>query len=307
MTSEKPAERECNEWIKLPSGLYVSPELRLYRNNEMFILSHATNMDAETFNKEAEEYGIHMKESDFPLQKLIKYSILLSRKEANSSFVPLNEQYVDVVLDIAAAKTRAKARETEQPTEDEKAAISLYEKLISGPWDAAAEILEFQEKVKEGKWLAVRYPFDERGELVQEDEVVIASPGWTRAIGARHKYPIEVSEEEGPVENIENPNLEGNDVKGYSYLGDEPEKEEQRLVLRDPGWGGVGVLLVDFRGRRSCSDAPVSALRLRSVMSEDYESETSKLKVEVGRMANELVSIKKTISDAEERLNTLKE
>ncbi|MBL7206414.1 MAG: hypothetical protein ISS36_02330, partial [Candidatus Aenigmarchaeota archaeon] len=263
-------ETAIQEWIKLSSGFYVSPELRMQKDDKIFSIYDAANMDVEAFNKEANEYGIHMGESDFPLQRLIKYSIFLSRKEADASFVPLNEQYVDAVLDIATTKTAAKVREARQQlTEKENRAIDLYEKLIEGPWDAVAEILEFQEKIKEGKWLAVRYPFNEFGELVQDDEVIIAAPGWTKVIGARHKYPIEVSKNEGPVENIENPNLEGNDVKGYSCLGDEPNKGEQRLVLRAPIWSGAWVLDVDFGRRRSYSAGSVSALRLRDVIPND--------------------------------------
>ncbi|MBU0530715.1 MAG: hypothetical protein KKC05_03500, partial [Nanoarchaeota archaeon] len=60
-----------------------------------------------------------------------------------------------------------------------------------------------------------------------------------------------------------NPHLEGVDVIGYFAIGAEPEKDEQRLALRGPIWGGEGLLGLDVDEGRSCSGRRVSALRMR--------------------------------------------
>lgn len=288
-----PAETATQEWVKLPSGLYVSDD-RMQKDGETFSLYSAANMDITAFNKEAKKYDVRIEASDPPIDRLVKYSIFLSRKHSDGSSIPTNREYTDMALDTAAGR----AKGDEQLT-------SFYGTLTRGPWDATRDILKFQEKLKKGKYRVTLHRFNEDGELEPIDDIVIAGGGWTRALGARHGYAIETSNNECVVENIENPALEGIDVKGYHHIGLEPEKDEQRIALRGPDWDDERLLDADLRERRSYSGEGVAALRLRNPVPQDYVAELEKARAEAKQLKEELGPIKATITDAQRKLGKL--
>jgi len=259
---------------------FVSAD-RMYRNGEIFTLNTVANMDIEAFNKKAGEYGVHIEESDPPIDRLVKHSIFLSRMDNDGSFIPTNEKYVKMALDVAAGKAR-----DEEPFE-------FYQTLMTGPWDATGEILQFREKIQtgsnNGKYIAERLVFNKDAELENRGDIIVASEGWTSVLGARHCYPFKTSKSVCTIENIEDPALKGADVKGYWYVGSNPVGE-QRLALRSPGRGGAGLLSAYVYERRSYSDGRVAALRLRGARPEDYIAQMENLREEAKKLQDGLIS-----------------
>ncbi|MBI4176611.1 MAG: hypothetical protein HY518_05375 [Candidatus Aenigmarchaeota archaeon] len=256
-----PMETATQEWVELPSGLYPFQKVsgsRMQMNGGLFTLKTALNMDVPAFNGAAKKYYIQIKEPDPPIYRMVKYSIFLSRKYNDVSFMPAFGEYTDMALRVAAGKARG-----DKPLE------AFYRDiLITGPWDATRDILEFQEKLVEGpekgKYIARLLRFNEDGELeTVDDRMVIAPEGWMRVLGSQHGYPTETSRAGCRVESIEDPLLQGRDSQGYLYLGSPPQKGEQRIVLRLPYWRDGGLLDAPLAGGRSCSDMRVAALRVR--------------------------------------------
>jgi hypothetical protein len=269
MVNNMPAvETAIKEWAKLPSGRLVSAD-RMQRNGKTFSLYDAKNMDIEAFNTEAARYDVHIEPEDQPIDRLVKVTVYQSKRDNDGSFLPTNEEYVGMVLDTAAANSKPEA----DRTEEEQALLSFYKTLTTGPLDTVREILEFQEKLTTGankdKYIATLLRFNEDAELEPVDNIIIAPEGWMRILGARHRYPTETSKSECAVENLENPSIEGNDIRGYWYVGSEPERGEQRLALRGPDWLDAGLF-----------SAGVAALRLRDVRPEDYIAETIQARAE---------------------------
>lgn len=104
-------ETATQEWIQYIDFMkefeapFVSDN-RMQKDGKIFTLYDAANMDIDAFNKEAGQYGVHIEELDPPIDRLVKYSIFLSRRDKDSSFIPTNEQYVKMALDVAAGKAR---------------------------------------------------------------------------------------------------------------------------------------------------------------------------------------------------------
>ncbi len=258
-----PAETAVKDWIELPSGFSVSAN-RIPKNGSYFSFQDAANMDIEAFNKEAAGYGIHI-DTTYPIDRLVKYSvflsrrdIFLSRRDKDGSRMFGSSEYVDMVLDVATAKTK-----------EIEPLASFYKTLTTGPADATRDILKFQEKLttgrNKGKYIATLLRFDEDGELQPADDIndiIVAGEGWTRILGNRN-YPFETSPNECQVENIDKPALLDICIKGYWLVGDEPQKGEERIVLRDPNWDGGRLLSADVLRGRSYSGEGVGALRSR--------------------------------------------
>lgn len=211
-------------------------------------------MDVEAFNREAAAYGIHI-DTTYPIDRFVKYSVFLSRRDKDGSQMFSNEGYVDMLVETAAAKAKSI-----EPL------ASFYETLTTGPADATRDILKFQEKLttgrNKGKYMATLLRFNEDGELQPADDIIVAGEGWTKILGNRN-YPFETSPNECQVENIDKPALLDVCIKGYWFVGNEPQKEEERIVLRAPSWCGDGLLHADVRRGRSYSGECVGALRSR--------------------------------------------
>jgi hypothetical protein len=225
------------------------------KDGKMLSLYGASTMDIAAFNKEAAKYNVHMDESDAPVDRLVKYSVFLARRDNDSSTIPTNREYVDIVLDTAAAKAKGA-----EPL------ASFYDTLTKGTWDAVGDMLEFREKLQKDKYRATLLRFNEGGEVEPEDDIVVAGEGWIRALGVRHGYPIETSRDPCVAENLDNPNLLGGHLRGYWFVGSSPVGQ-QRLVLRFPRWRNERLLNADVCEGRTCSDVGVGILRLRGAIS----------------------------------------
>jgi len=246
-----PTTTATGEWIRLPSGLFVSNG-RMQKDGKLFTLYEAANMDLATFNKEAAQYVVHIDETDAPIDRLVKYSIFLSRRDKNGSQVLTNEEYVDMLLEVAAGKAK-------EPF------TSLYKALKVGHLDATKDVLEFHGKVSKGpnrgKYEVKLLRFDEYGRLQPIDEILVAPSGWIEAVGAKRKYPVETRKYFTRIQNIEVPGIEENDASGYWNIGDEPREGEQRIDIHDPFWLGGNLLGARAKdGRSSREDA--GALRV---------------------------------------------
>jgi hypothetical protein len=241
------------DWVQLPSGLFVSNG-RMQKDGKMLSLYGALTMDTAAFNREAAKYDVRMDESDAPIDRLVKYSVFLARRDNDSSAIPTNREYVDILLDTAAAKAKSA-----------KPLASFYGTLTDRTWDVVRDVLEFQENLPKGKYKATVLRFNEDGELEPVDDIVVPGNGWTRALGARHGYPIESSEDTCVVENLDNPNLSGRNVKGYWYVGSDPVGQ-QRLTLRHPCLGDKWLLRAIASRGRDCSDEGVGVIRLRRAL-----------------------------------------
>ena len=209
-----------------------------------FSLSYATNMNVAVFNKTAAKYGVHIDETDAPIDRLVKHSVFLSRRDNDGSHVPTNEEYVDMLLEVAACKA------------DEPFA-SFYKALKAKQCDVTNDILEFHGKVSEGpnkgKYEVKLLRFDEDGKLQPMDEILVAPDGWAVALGAKHKFPVETSKNPCRTQNIEVPGLEDPDVSGYWAIGGEPNESEQRIDIRGPSWDDDRLLSANVNEGRSYS------------------------------------------------------
>jgi hypothetical protein len=266
MTAEKAL---WQGWIGLPGGRYVSSD-RMRYNDESFRLSDAANLNIGEFNKKAKQYDVQpIGESDSPIDRLVRVSVLLSRMGKDNSFVPDNMQYVGMALDAAVAKATYERLLKEgkiQEAERFKSLADFYKTLKAGPLDTVAEILQFHEKIAggrdSGKYMATPHVFDKNGILVEADEAIkIAPEGRMRMLG-RRGYPTDTSEGRCFIENIEHAGLPDKDLQGYWLVGSDPVGQ-QRIVLRGPLWDDEGPLSADVYGGRSYSDGRVGALRLR--------------------------------------------
>jgi len=240
-----PVGATTNGWMQLPSGVCISTDRTLKGGErEPFTLHDAIFMDKEAFNKEAEEYGIHINKTDDPIDRMVKYSIFLARKKDGGSRMFSNENYVDMLLEVAAGKGK-------EPV------ASVYYNITKGVgWDAIRDVLEFQGKVNDGpnkgKHEVRLLRFDDNGALQPIDEILVAPQGCITALGARRKYPIETSETQCRIHNIETSTPDNFDADGLWYVGKEPEKGEQRVVLHIPYPYRSGLFGVDISRTRSC-------------------------------------------------------
>ena len=260
------------EWVKLPTELYVSDE-RIEKQGYILTFDDLASMDIGTFNKEAKNYDVQIEDTDPLIDRLIKYSIFLSRKSGDNSFIPTNRQYVDMLIDTANAEYKK-----EEPL------ASFYETLVDDPFkpsDAVKEILEFQEKLPNGKYKTTLLRFNEDGELEQVDEIDVAGEGYIRVLGVKHGYPIETSKERGSVENIEIPllktsPLEQSSLESRWYIGLEPKRGEQRLVIHHP-WNDPDAF--SFKWNIRLFDTDVNLDRRHSDSYESYQTHVSAIRM----------------------------
>lgn len=242
------------DWLQLPGGLRVSTR-RMQACSKPLSLRDAFVMDPSPFNDAAAQYDISIAQDDPPIDRLIKYSLFLCRKDCDGSFVPDNAQYVCMALAVASAKARGS-----EPL------ASFYGTLREEPRDITSEVLEFAGRLPNGKYKAIVLRFNPRGELEPRDEIVVARSGWTRVLGASYLYPIETSQYKCAVENLDDSALAGMEVVGYWNLGS-PAVGEQRLVFRrhysDP-WDGDRLLDAEAYADRSFWADDIYVLRLRA-------------------------------------------
>jgi len=281
----------CHDWVQLPSGLFVS-DGRIQSNGKMLSLYGASAIDVTAFNKEATKYNVHIDNPDAPIDRLVKYSMFLARRDNDGSAMPTNRQYVDMVLDTAAAK----ANGTEP-------LASFYDTLTDGTWDVVREVLEFQEKLPRGKYKAILLRFNEDGEIEPVDDVVVAGEGWVRAVGVRHGYPIETSSNECFVENLDVPNLLDGGIKGYWYVGS--DLGQQKLSLRGPRRNNGKLLVADASRPLSLSDGDMGALRVRGDLPEYYRDRIAEARTEARRIEGELTSAVEIIGVAQKQLGDI--
>jgi hypothetical protein len=212
-------------------------------------------MDLSSFNDAAAQYNISISQDDPPIDRLIKYSVFLCHNDCDGSFVPDNAQYVRMALAAASAKARGS-----EPL------ASFCGTLIEEPRDITSEVLEFTERLPNGKYKAIVLKFSPNGELEPRDEIVVARSGWTRVLGASYLYPIEISQYKCAVENVDDSALAGMEVAGYWNLGS-PAVGEQSLVFRrhcsDP-WDDGRLLDADAYARRSFWADDTYVLRLQA-------------------------------------------
>lgn len=225
-------------WLKLPSMLYVSsdvmksydrkmfPSITPYRkfiddDNEISLLD-AKYMNVDSLNRKAKRYDIHVDKSDTPIERLVKYSVYLARKKDKTSHIPGNSETNTLLFDVATAKVKG-----------DKSLADFFEKFPNVYSFVTREILEFRGKRKGGEYSANRYIFNENdGVLEKKDTIIVPGQGYMRAIDPDNGYPIETSEERGPIENLKDMGLECGDLRGYWFIGLPPKKHESRLVTR---------------------------------------------------------------------------
>jgi hypothetical protein len=259
-------------------------------------------MDIEKFNAEASKYGVEpIKQSDPPIDRSVRVSVLLSRMGKDGSFTPNNPQYVDAALDTAVAKAKYDelvSKGSEHEAQRFKPLADFYGILKTGPLDLVAEMLEFHEKIvggrNNGKYKATPHVFNRDGILEPADDAILIAPGgWTRTIG-RRGFPTDTSKDECLIENIEHSALSGKDLQGYWAVGSDPVGK-QRIVLRGPLWSGERLLYAYVGRGRSCSSECVGALRLREAMSGDYATEAEKMRGRLGRLNDGLALVQAEI------------
>lgn len=259
-------------WVQRPCGSYVSSD-RMQWNGKFFSLYDAAGMNVGEFNQLANKYDVQpLKESDLPIDRFVRVSVLCSRMVKDGSLIQNNAQYVDMALDTAAAKAKydeLMKRGAVQEAQKFNSLADLYKTLKTGPLDAVAEVLEFHEKLtggrNNGKYKATPHVFDRDGRLEPADDVIVIAPeGWQKMLG-RRGYPTDTDKRECFIENIENLALSGKDLQGYWFVGSDPVGQ-QRIVLRDPSWGGGRLLSASVSVGRSCSREGVGALRLREML-----------------------------------------
>ena len=238
------------DWVQLPSGRYVSNG-RMQKDGRMLSLYRAAAMDVGAFNKEAAQYDVLMDESDLPIDRLVKYSIFLSRKDDDGSHIPTNAEYTAMTLDTAVSGTKGP-----EPL------ASFYAALTNGLWDALSDMLAFQEKLPGGRYKADLLRFNEDGKLEPVADIMVAGQGWIRVLGARHGYPIETSRDACVVENLDDPDLSDKDIKGFWHVDPDPIGQI-RLVLRAPRCHDERLLFADVSKTRALSDSNTGALRMR--------------------------------------------
>lgn len=241
-------------WVQLPGGLRVSTE-RMQARGKPLSLRDAFVMDISRFNDAAAQYDISITPHDPPIDRLIKYSLFLCRRDHNGSFVPDNAQYVHMALAVADARARGS-----EPL------ASFYGTFKEESRNITSEILDFAERLPNGKYKAIVLRFNTRGELEPRDEIVVAGNGWTRVLGASYLYPIETSQYKCAIENLDDSALAGMEVAGYWNLGS-PPVGEQRLVFRrhcsDP-WDDGRLLDAEAYAGRSFWADDIYILRLRA-------------------------------------------
>jgi len=186
-----PVEAPPRTWIQLYGGLELSTERLRTPEGELFRTQHAARMDIDAFNRETDRLD-HMKESDPPFLRLLKYAESLSRIYKDGSFVPTNREYIDALL---MAGTRLHSPDT--------AAYPSFWTLFNGDVvDITRDVIKILDE-KHGRYEVQLHRFN-CGVLTPVGRpFTIGSNGWIRSIGALHGYPIETSDEYGPVNNIE--------------------------------------------------------------------------------------------------------
>jgi hypothetical protein len=223
----------------------------MQKDGRTLSLYRAAAMDVGAFNKEAVQYDVLMDEADLPIDRLVKFSLFLSRKDDDSSHTPTNAEYTAMTLDTAVARIKST-----EPL------ASFYATLTNGLRDALSDMLQFQEKLPRGGYKAALLRFNEDGKLEPVDDIMVAGQGWIRVLGARHGYPIETSRDACVVENLDDPNLSDKDIKGFWYVDPDPIGQI-RLVLRNPRCNDGRLLFADVSKTRALSDRNTGALRVR--------------------------------------------
>ena len=210
-------------WLRTPGGLYVSAE-RMKWDGRPFRLYDADSIDARAFNEEAGQYGIRIEDKDPPIGKLVKCSLLLSRKEGIHSQIPTKREYVDILAAAMAA----------EKTGEEPLASFYKDIAYRHYWDAQREVLEFREALKNGKYVATLYRFNDDGILEPVADIVIPPEGWIRVLGEGYGYPLETGPDECFLEGMENPAFEDSGIRGYFQMFKTPEKGEMYIMPNDP-------------------------------------------------------------------------
>jgi hypothetical protein len=216
------------EWIETPRGISVSAE----RISDPY--REAATMDVDDFNRDAEEYGLHMSADDPPILKLFKYDTFLKRSGDwdEDSFVPSNIEYVNALLDAATAYSGG-----QEPLRSFYISTLLHncpEHCIIG--DITRDVLEFQEEMK-GMYIFTLFQVREDGILEPVDNITVPNhDGHILQLG-NYKYPTEVSDGMNhfgsrplKVQGCEVPGF----VRGIFRTGDKPERGEKRLVIHLP-------------------------------------------------------------------------
>ena len=278
-----PTEAPTQEWIKLSSGRYASAG-RMEKDGKAFTLHNAANMDIDIFNREANHYGVRMDESDPPIDRMMKYSLFLTRRDDDGSAIMDNPGYV-------AASIEAAANKKVEPFS------SFYHMLTHDHVDAVGEILTFKEKLttgsNAGSYVAERKVFNEDAELEDRGDIIVAPEGWAEVLGL-NGYPIRSSQKRCTIQNIETPGLDEINRLGYWYVGDDTVGQE-RIVIRAPGWNDASFLGASVCRGRSCSTGYVGALRSRITLPEDYKTEIRELKAEATELKRGIDSATSTL------------
>ncbi|MBM3303910.1 MAG: hypothetical protein FJY76_02345 [Candidatus Aenigmarchaeota archaeon] len=245
-----PAETAARKWIQLPGGVLVSNGY-MRRGSRIFTPYDAACMDTDAFNEEAARYDVEpINGRTPPIDRLIRYSVVLRRRYRDDMRVPTFAGATDILVGLA--KSRA---------EGDRQAKSLYRRLINGPLIATREVLKFRGRRPGGKYDATILRFDDEGALQPAKDIVVAGEGWMRELGS-HGYPVETSEEFGCIAGIDD-RLREQDRSGYWLMGEAPRKGGQRIPLRGPFWYGPGLLDARVHRGRSYSYELVGALRSR--------------------------------------------
>jgi hypothetical protein len=232
--------------LELSNDLYVAKD-RIKRGEDYLSLHDFENMDMDAFNKLIAKYDIRpVKKSSNPIDRLVKYSILLSRKY--DYFIPSNEEYVNMVIDAAIAKTKG-----QEPL------ASFYETMFLGRYlDVTRDILKFVEKTQKGYKAELRR-FNKDGELKSMPVIDLPKEGWMKTLNI-YGLAIETNKEDDPVE-LGIPAL--SHVKGLWYIEEEPELGEERLVCHCPNWGAEKLLDISVKEKRSYSGKNTAILLMR--------------------------------------------
>lgn len=209
------------KWIQLPSGLHISDN-RLKTDGRWLNSFVIADMDIEEFNKNADEYDIRIEEKDVPAKRMLKYCEFLSRKNNYNSFIPTKNEYDDMVLDVITEKNTGKSEFTE------------FYKIINAEFnDMTREVLRINKISPEDRYKVTLLRFNKNCELEPVRSMFIKMKhGWIKELND-HGYPIEISDNECSIENINKPGL-AYDVTGMCYVNKEINEGDKFLVLRNP-------------------------------------------------------------------------
>ncbi len=258
-TKTSPTAIESGQWLRRPGGLFVSGK-RLYRGDTFLSLDYLSRMNGaeiNAFNQGVGQYDVCIEPTDPPIDRLVKVCVYLSRRDKDGSHMFTKTGHDSMLVDVARHKNQ-------KPMD---AFYRLLRKTTPPQWDVTSDVLKFLDEQKWGMRQALLFQFNEDGRLVPVDEIkIMVKNGCIRILGTRG-YPMDVSKEQCSIENLVDTPLQGLDVEGYVYFGENPlAKNEEWITRCGPDWSGKRLFDFSVSVGRSYSYEFVGTLRERGML-----------------------------------------